>query len=109
MACCDRVFKSLAFTLRSCAHRLVAPACPGTGQSTQDQENFSPTSKASDKRVLVLFEGLEEFRQHLGGRLTLTMIPEVGQPMEVHEVNRPLMLQAIDRVREFAQAHGVER
>ena len=34
-----------------------------------------------------LFAGLEEFRQHLGGRLTLTMLTGIGQPVEVHEVN----------------------
>ena len=35
-----------------------------------------------------LFAGLEEFRQHLGGRLTLTMLREVGDPIDVHEVDR---------------------
>ena len=49
-----------------------------------------------------LFAGLEEFRQHLGGRLTLTMLAGIGQPLEIHEVDRPAMLDAIRRVREFA-------
>ena len=44
-----------------------APACPRTGQSTQDQENFNPTSKASGKRVLVLFEGLEISLPNIAG------------------------------------------
>lgn len=45
-----------------------------------------------------LFDGLEEFRQHLGGRLTLTMLRGVGDPLEVHEVDKARMREAIDRV-----------
>lgn len=50
----------------------------------------------------VLFEGMEEFRQHLGGRLTLTMLTDVGRPIDVHEVNRAQMRTAMQRVAEFA-------
>lgn len=52
-----------------------------------------------------LFAGLEEFRQHLGGELTLTMLRGVGQPLEVHEVNREEMLAAIAEVQRFAGQH----
>ncbi len=45
-----------------------------------------------------LFEGLEEFRQHLGGRLTLTMLNNVGDPFDVHEVDRDKMCKSIARV-----------
>jgi 3-dehydroquinate synthase len=45
-----------------------------------------------------LFAGLEEFRQHLGGRLTLTMLTGVGRPIEVHHIDDRLMRTAIDRV-----------
>jgi len=43
----------------------------------------------------VLFEGLEEFRQHLGGRLTLTMLNAIGEMTQVHEIDYPKMRQAI--------------
>lgn len=43
-----------------------------------------------------VFEGLEEFRQHLGGRLTLTMLKGVGQVHTAHEVDQKVMEQAID-------------
>lgn len=56
-----------------------------------------------------LFLGLEEFRQHLGGRLTLTMIPEVGRPIEVHEVDYRAMRRAIDHVRLRARELGTPR
>jgi len=59
--------------------------------------------------VDVLFDGLEEFRQHLGGRLTLTMLPVPGQPVDVHSVNRDKMLAAIEHVRQFARTEGAFR
>jgi 3-dehydroquinate synthase len=45
-----------------------------------------------------LMGGLEEFRQHLGGRLTLTMLSQIGQPIDVHEVDRSAMVQSIQQV-----------
>jgi 3-dehydroquinate synthase len=47
-----------------------------------------------------LFRGLEEFRQHLGGRLTLTMLEGIGRPIEVHEIDRRLMRTALETVTE---------
>jgi 3-dehydroquinate synthase len=52
-----------------------------------------------------LFAGLEEFRQHLGGELTVTMLCGVGQPLDAHEIDRPAMESAIDEVQRFARDH----
>jgi 3-dehydroquinate synthase len=51
-----------------------------------------------------LFAGLEEFRQHLGGRLTVTMLQAIGQPLDIHEVDRKRMCAAIERVAEYARS-----
>ncbi len=56
-----------------------------------------------------LFEGLEEFRQHLGGRLTLTMLAGVGRPIDVHEVDRACMRQAIRQVQAFGRTGRLPR
>ena len=48
-----------------------------------------------------LFDGLEEFRQHLGGRLTLTMLRGVGDPVDVHEIDDDMMREAIGRLKDF--------
>lgn len=45
--------------------------------------------------------GLEEFRQHLGGRLTVTMLEGIGQPIDVHDIQWPDMLKAIETVRDY--------
>lgn len=58
------------------------------------------------REVTPLFEGLEEFRQHLGGRLTITMLNGVGMPFEVHEVNYARMREAIERVISFSEQHS---
>ena len=52
-----------------------------------------------------LFAGLEEFRQHLGGELTLTMLRGVGEPLDVHEVNYSGMAAAIEAVLDFSRRH----
>jgi 3-dehydroquinate synthase len=39
--------------------------------------------------------GLEEFRQHLGGQLTVTMLTDLGKPIDVHEIDLAVMRQAI--------------
>jgi 3-dehydroquinate synthase len=56
-----------------------------------------------------LYVGMEEFRQHLGGRLTLTMLRGVGQPLDVHEVQLSKMGEAIRWVRSFATQHRAVR
>ena len=42
-----------------------------------------------------LLTGLEEFRQHLGGRLTITMLRGVGDPINVHDIDHAAMREAI--------------
>lgn len=51
-----------------------------------------------------LMDGLEEFRQHLGGRLTLTMLADVGRPVEIHEVDQEKMFAAIETVKAFQRS-----
>ncbi len=53
----------------------------------------------------VIFDGLEEFRQHLGGALTLTLIEEVGKPIDVHSIDRSAMREAMAMVASHAASH----
>jgi 3-dehydroquinate synthase len=50
----------------------------------------------------VILEGLEEFREHLGGELTVTLVPEIGAKLEVHEMDRDLIMGALEELRERA-------
>lgn len=43
--------------------------------------------------------GLEEFREHLGGRLTITLLEEIGRGVEVHKMSAKRIVAAIHRLR----------
>lgn len=94
----DSVYSSLAFELPT-ADALRVLSCLNRLGFDLDDPILQDTE--------TLFSGLEEFRQHLGGRLTLTMLRGLGEPFEVHEVDRDLMCQAIEMVAAFTR-HGVE-
>lgn len=49
------------------------------------------------RRVL---DGLDEFREHLGGKLTILMIREIGQGVDVHEIDTVLYGNCIDQLRD---------
>jgi len=46
-----------------------------------------------------LFQGLDAFREHLGGRLTIMLIEDIGQSLEVHQVDRERYREAVARLR----------
>ncbi|NMG11388.1 3-dehydroquinate synthase [Brasilonema sp. UFV-L1] len=48
-----------------------------------------------------LFRGLSEFREHLGGELTLTLLQRIGKGIEVHEVDISLFRQSIWLLSEY--------
>jgi len=47
------------------------------------------------KNNLMVLKGLEEFREHLGGQLTLTLLKAIGQGFEVHTMNLPRVIESI--------------
>jgi 3-dehydroquinate synthase len=54
---------------------------------------------------LAVLDGLDEFREHLGGELTVTLLARaVGQAVEVHEMDAARVEQAIAWMRASAAA-----
>ncbi len=49
----------------------------------------------SEKEIDQLLEGIEEFREHLGGELCITLISKIGVKHDVHEIDLNIMRQAI--------------
>ena len=45
-----------------------------------------------------LMAGLEEFREHLGGRLTITLLRAVGEPIDVHAMDATLVRNAAEEL-----------
>jgi 3-dehydroquinate synthase len=50
----------------------------------------------------LVLRGLEEFREHLGGLLTVTLLRGIGQGFEVHELHPPTLLASIQELEERA-------
>ena len=55
--------------------------------------------KLGENDKLNLWEGLNEFREHLGGQLTITILEKLGKGREIHEVDFELMKQAVDELK----------
>lgn len=49
--------------------------------------------------VPAILTGLREFREHLGGELTVTLLERIGEGVEVHEMDQELVMQSIDWLR----------
>ena len=77
-------------TLRLAVH------VPEMGSGAQEAQN--PRSVLS---------GLNEFREHLGGRLTIPLLTGIASPIEVHEMDHDLLRRAIALLDDIqAQGHA---
>ena len=47
---------------------------------------------------LIVLQGLEEFREHLGGQLTVTLLKGVGHGVEVHEMDDAVIVESIQEL-----------
>ena len=52
-----------------------------------------------------VLRGLAEFREHLGGELTVTLLSGIGMGVEVHEIDTDLVMQAAGWLRAREGAH----
>ena len=50
-----------------------------------------------------IFDGLREFREHLGGELTIQMLRRLGEGFNVHEIDENLMRRSIAQLKMAAQ------
>ncbi|MFD2999651.1 3-dehydroquinate synthase [Pontibacter toksunensis] len=48
---------------------------------------------------LSIWKGLQEFREHLGGKLTIMLLNKIGEGVEVHHMEEPLLLQAVEELK----------
>lgn len=60
--------------------------------------------KAMPSGRFAVLEGLREFREHLGGELTITLLSDLGVGVEVHEMDEAKVLQAIAWLKQRASA-----
>ena len=43
-----------------------------------------------------VLRGLTEFQEHLGGRLTIMLLEDIGRPFDAHEIRTELMVRSIE-------------
>jgi 3-dehydroquinate synthase len=55
-----------------------------------------------------VLHGLEEFREHLGGRLTILLLAGIGEPVEVHEIDHGAMIESIGLLQRIDDGSGTE-
>jgi 3-dehydroquinate synthase len=53
-----------------------------------------------------VFEGLDEFREHLGGELTVLLLAEVGRGTDVHQLDERLLGDCINELKSRWESHG---
>lgn len=62
------------------------------------------TKRTSDGTYLVL-RGLEEFRKHLGGRLTIPLLRDIAEQFEVNEMDLDMLADCIEQLKNITLAH----
>jgi 3-dehydroquinate synthase len=50
--------------------------------------------------------GLAEFREHLGGRLTVMLLRSIGDAFDVHEIDTGVMIRSIERLADIEAQAG---
>jgi len=50
-----------------------------------------------------VFNGLEEFREHLGGRLTVLMLDGIGSGFDVHDLDKEVLEECIEELKERSE------
>jgi len=79
---CARIGRIISSVGLPCTHPLLIT------QSDQGGTEANPS----------LLEGLDEFRAHMGGDLSLTLLAGIGKPIEVRSIDRARLKVAIRRV-----------
>ena len=59
-------------------------------------------ARRSGDGVLEILDGLEQFREHLGGRLTITLPDGIGRKVEVHQMDPSRIEQAVNELQRRA-------
>jgi 3-dehydroquinate synthase len=97
-------------TLYSAAQGLCREEVAEAVLGTLERIGFALWDEALEERIPGqrprILEGLEEFREHLGGELTLTMLRDIGEAIEIHEVDEPLLVSCLDVLRSKAARVG---
>lgn len=96
----DTVYSFLSGRLTEAAMKRVLNLIKALGFQLTD-----PLLEVTDEKSPLL-DGLNEFREHLGGQLTIMLLKDIGVGEEVHEIDPALVGQASEWIREYSLARA---
>ena len=99
----DTTYSFLAGFLPEDDWRRIISLLPALGLSVYVPELGRHLDAENDSESVL--RGLDEFREHLGGSLTILMLRSIGAPFDVHEIRRDVMIRSISVLRDFEHAH----
>lgn len=94
----DTVYSFLSGRLKESSMKRIVQLIKTLGFPVTD-----PLLEVTDEKSALL-EGLNEFREHLGGQLTIMLLKEIGAGEEVHEIDPVLVRRASQWIREYSLA-----
>jgi 3-dehydroquinate synthase len=99
----DATYSFLAGFLPEDDWRRILSLLPALGLAVYVPELGQDVEDAASPRSVL--RGLDEFREHLGGELTVLMLRSIGAPFDVHEIRRDVMIRSIGVLRDFEEAN----
>lgn len=109
----DTTYSYLSGLLDESAWRRIIAVLRRLGLELHAPELSQCLDRADDPRCVL--RGLDEFREHLGGRLTIMLLRGIGDPVDVHEIDRDVMIRSIGMLKDAheyeipAQSQGTRR
>lgn len=100
----DSTYAYLAGMLDESAWTRILGVFEALGLPTYAPEYTSVRDETTGKPAVLA--GLDEFREHLGGQLTIMLLRDIGHGFEVHEMDEPTILRAIDLLASRSPAPG---
>ncbi len=69
---------------------------------------YPEMAQRNDSGELAILQGLKEFQEHLGGRLTITLPEGIGKKVEVHHMDYDLIEEGLFYLRDYAQQRSTD-
>jgi 3-dehydroquinate synthase len=98
--CCDLLYAEIQGMLDPADCHRAMRLIENVGFSLWDDDLL----RGDEHGELEILRGLEEFREHLGGDLCITLATGIGQAVEVHEMDDESVKLALHRLRAHALA-----
>jgi 3-dehydroquinate synthase len=93
----DSTYSHLAGFLGESAWRRIIHLLGSLGVSVYDPaiEEHLSTPEHPD----CVLRGLADFQEHLGGRLTVMLLKDIGEPFDVHDIRTDLVVRSIEIIK----------